>query len=207
LNESPAAPAPPSPDLILASSSRYRQELLARLQLRFAVIAPELDESPAPGETPPVLASRLALAKACAVAARHPAAVVIGSDQTATLDGTGLVGKPGTHERAVAQLRAASGRAMQFHTALAVVCLERNFRESVTVDTTVRFRDLTTEMIEAYLRAETPYDCTGSAKCEGLGVALLASIEGPDPTALIGLPLIALCPMLARAGIAVLPGA
>lgn len=192
-------------DLILASTSRYRRELLARLQLRFAVIAPGVDETPQAGETPPALAARLALAKADAVAARHPDAVVIGSDQTATRDGVELIGKPGTHERAVAQLRAASGRALHFHTAVAVVSLARGVREFATVATTVRFRELTPAQIDAYLRAETPYDCTGAAKCEGLGVALLAAIEGPDPTALIGLPLIALCPLLARAGIAVLP--
>lgn len=172
----------------------------------FAVIAPDVDETPHLGESPRGLAARLALAKAHAVAVRHPAAVVIGSDQTATLDGIGLVGKPGNHERALEQLRAASGQAMQFHTALAVVRIVTGFSEVVTVDTTVRFRALSPALIEAYLRAETPYDCAGSAKCEGLGAVLLSAIEGPDPSALIGLPLIALCPMLSRAGIAVLPG-
>lgn len=193
-------------DLILASGSRYRQELLERLQLDFSVIVPAVDESSAGDETPRALAERLALAKAEAVAARHPEAVVIGSDQAATLDGRDIVGKPGTHERAVAQLRSASGRAMHFHTAVAVVCAASGHREVVTVPTTVHFRPLSDELIEAYLRAETPYDCAGSAKCEGLGASLLESIDGPDPSALIGLPLIELCQMLARAGIAVLPG-
>ena len=193
-------------DLILASGSRYRQELLERLQLDFSVIVPAVDESALGDETPRELAERLALAKAEAVAARHPEAVVIGSDQAATLDGRESVGKPGSHERAVAQLRAASGRTMHFHTALAVICAASGHREVVTVPTTVRFRRLSDELIEAYLRAETPYDCAGSAKCEGLGAILLEAIDGPDPSALIGLPLIELCQMLARAGIAVLPG-
>ncbi len=193
-------------DLILASGSRYRQELLERLRLEFSVIVPAIDESPLADEVPWALAERLALAKAAAVAARHPAALVIGSDQVATIDGRDIVGKPGTHERAVAQLRSASGRAMAFYTAVAVVCGASGFREIVTVPTTVRFRTLSTELIEAYLHAETPYDCAGSAKCEGLGATLLESIEGPDPSALIGLPLIELCRMLARAGMPVLPG-
>ncbi len=200
------APHQSSRDLILASGSRYRQELLARLQLNFSVIVPAIDESPAVGEAPRTLAERLALAKAAAVAARHPEAVVIGSDQAATVDGRDIVGKPGSHERAVAQLQAASGRAMEFHTAVAVVCAATGFREVVTVPTTVRFRSLSDELIESYLRAETPYDCAGAAKCEGLGAVLLEAIDGPDPSALIGLPLIALCQMLVRAGIDVLPG-
>ena len=197
---------PSSRDLILASGSRYRQELLARLLLEFSVVVPAVEESARPEEGVRELAERLALAKAGVVAGRHPEAVVIGSDQAATTDGRDIVGKPGGHEAAVAQLRAASGKALTFHTALAVVCAATGHSEVQTVSTTVRFRVLSDELIEAYLRAETPYDCAGSAKCEGLGVALLESIDGPDPTALIGLPLIELCPMLARAGIAVLPG-
>ncbi|HYF58251.1 MAG TPA: Maf family nucleotide pyrophosphatase [Burkholderiaceae bacterium] len=189
---------PPAP-LVLASTSAYRRELLGRLRLPFEVEAPGVDETPRPGETPREAACRLSLAKAAAVAARRPDAVVIGSDQTATLDGVGIVGKPGDHARARVQLRAASGRAMTFHTGL---CVIRPGAAPLVdcVDTRVRFRALSDDEIERYLRAETPYDCAGSAKSEGLGVTLLDAQEGPDPSALVGLPLIRLSAMLRDAG-------
>lgn len=190
--------------LILASTSRYRRELLSRLVPAFDVVAPGVDESPLAGEAPRVLAQRLALAKARAVASAHPDAVVIGSDQVATLDDATPIGKPGTHARAVEQLRAASGRAMRFHTALAVVCEARGFEASAVDDTAVRFRALLDAEIEDYLRREQPYDVAGSAKSEGLGIALLEAIETRDPTALIGLPLIALSGLLAQAGVPLL---
>jgi len=190
---------PPRP-LVLASTSRYRSELLQRLRLPFTVRAPGVDETPLPGETPHDLALRLALAKADAVAALEPTAVVIGSDQVADLDGR-AIGKPGNHERAAGQLRAMSGRTVVFRTALAIVCLQTGFRELAMAPVTVRFRELADEEIERYLRAEQPYDCAGSAKAEALGIALLASIESDDPTALIGLPLIRTCDLLRRAGI------
>lgn len=186
--------------LILASTSRYRRELLQRLRLPFEVVAPEVDETPRPGETPATLAPRLALAKAHAVAALHPQAVVIGSDQVAELDGQ-PIGKPGTHERAVAQLRLMSGREVLFHTALAVVHQGSGHAAVDTARVCVRFRALTDAEIERYLRLDQPYDCAGSAKCESLGVTLLDAIDSDDPTALVGLPLIRTCAMLRAAGI------
>ena len=188
------------PPLILASTSRYRQELLSRLRLPFEVLAPEIDESALPGEAPPQLALRLALAKARAVAERRPEAVVIGSDQVADLDGEAL-GKPGTHERAVRQLQRMRGRELQFHTAIAVVRADAGFEQSALSSVTVGFRALDDEEIEHYLRAEQPYDCAGSAKCETLGIALLERIDSDDPTALVGLPLIRTSELLRRAGI------
>jgi len=190
--------------LILGSTSPYRRELLARLRLPFDVASPEIDETPQPGEPPRDLACRLALAKAHAVAARFPAAVVIGSDQVADLDGQPL-GKPGTHERAVAQLRQMRGKTVVFQTAVAVVCRDTGFEQVDLAPVRVRFRDLDDAEIEAYLRAETPYDCAGSAKSEGLGITLLASIENDDPTALVGLPLIRTSRLLRAAGLALLP--
>ena len=189
----------PRPALILASTSRYRRELLERLRLPFTVHAPEVDESPLAGEAPAAMARRLALAKARVVAQRHPAAIVIGSDQVAELDGA-AIGKPGSHERAVAQLRTMSGRTVLFHTAVAVVCVERGFDSEALVPVTVRVRQLSDAEIEHYLRAEQPYDCAGSARIEGLGITLVAKLEGEDPNALIGLPLIALCDMLRNEG-------
>ncbi len=189
-----------TPPLILASTSRYRRELLQRLRLPFSVQAPEVDETPRPGETPAALASRLALAKAEAVAARHPEALVIGSDQVADLDGQ-AIGKPLVHERAVAQLRMMSGRGVTFHTALAVVCRARAFSAAELAPVRVRFRSLSEAEIERYLRLEQPYDCAGSAKCETLGIALLESIDSDDPTALVGLPLIRTCALLRRGGL------
>jgi septum formation protein len=190
----------PHPALILASTSPYRRELLRRLRIPFDTVAPGVDETPRAGETPQALARRLSLEKARAVAARRPDALVIGSDQTATFDGVATIGKPGTHARAVAQLRAASGRTLVFHTGL---CLWRPDAAPLLdcVDTRVRFRPLADDEIERYLWAETPYDCAGAAKSEGLGVSLLESQEGPDPTALVGLPLIRLAGMLREAGL------
>lgn len=186
--------------LILGSTSRYRRELLQRLGLAFDVQPPGVDETPRPGETPAALATRLAGEKAREVAARFPQAVVIGSDQVADLDGR-PVGKPGDHAGAVAQLRAASGRTLVFHTALRVVCVEAGFDEGASVPVEVRFRPLTDAEIERYLVRERPYDCAGSAKSEGLGIALLEAIRCDDPTALVGLPLIATAGLLRRAGI------
>ncbi len=188
------------PPLILASTSPYRRELLQRLRIPFETVAPGVDETPRPGETPADLARRLSLEKARAVAVRRPEALVIGSDQAATLDGVATIGKPGTHARAVAQLRAASGATLVFHTGL---CLWRPDGPPIVdcVDTRVRFRTLADDEIERYLWAETPYDCAGSAKSEGLGVSLLDAQEGPDPTALVGLPLIRLAGMLREAGL------
>ena len=197
--------AHPTPNrrLILGSTSRYRRELLQRLQIPFEVVTPDVDETPFPGEIPSVLAARLALAKARAVAAAMPDAVVIGSDQVADLDGQPL-GKPGTHERAVAQLRQMRGQTVIFQTAVAVVCIASGFEQSSLAAVKVTFRDLTDDEIENYLRAEQPYDCAGSAKSEGLGIALLSSIESDDPTALVGLPLIRTCNMIRAAGISLL---
>ena len=189
--------------VILASTSRYRRELLTRLQLPFEVHAPDVDETPLPGEAPGALAQRLALEKARAVAARFPEAVVIGSDQVADLGGEPL-GKPGDHERAVAQLRRMRGQTLVFQTAVAVVCQATGFVERDLASVRVVFRDLSDDAIEHYLRAEQPYDCAGSAKSEGLGIALLSSIESDDPTALVGLPLIRTCQMIRAAGIPLL---
>jgi septum formation protein len=189
--------------LVLGSTSRYRRELLQRLNVPFSVVAPDVDETPAAGEAPGTLALRLALAKAHAVSAQHPEAVVIGSDQVADLNGAAL-GKPGHHERAVEQLRQMRGQTVVFHTALAVVCAATGFEQVDTAPVRVKFRDLNDDEIERYLRAEQPYDCAGSAKSEGLGIALLDAIESDDPTALIGLPLIRTCKMLRAAGL-VLP--
>jgi septum formation protein len=189
--------------LVLGSTSRYRRELLQRLGLPFEVDSPQVDETPLPGEAPAALARRLALAKARAVATRHPKAVVIGSDQVADLNGEPL-GKPGTHERAVTQLQRMRGQVVVFQTALSVVCLESRFEASDLAEVRVRFRSLTDEAIETYLRAEQPYDCAGSAKSEGLGIALLESIDNDDPTALIGLPLIRTCRLLREAGLPLL---
>ena len=194
---------PQEPPLILASTSRYRRELLERLRIPFQALSPETDETPLPGEAPAALAERLALAKAQALAARFPDAVVIGADQVADVDGV-AIGKPGNHERAVDQLRTMSGRTVVFQTALAVVRATTGFAEVRRAAVSVRFRRLTDAEIEFYLRTEQPYDCAGSAKCETLGIALLEAIESDDPTALIGLPLIALTAMLERAGLPVI---
>lgn len=191
--------------LILASSSPYRHELLARLHLTFESIAPEIDETPLAGETPQATALRLAQAKAAAIALRAPGALIIGSDQVATL-GSRQIGKPGSHANALRQLQLLRGQSVVFHTAL---CLLDGRREApagkiqlADVASTVTFRDLSDRELDAYLRIEQPYDCAGSAKNEGLGIALLEKIESTDPTALTGLPLIALVSMLRHAGLA-----
>ncbi len=184
-------------DLILASTSRYRAELLGRLRLPFSSEAPQVDETALPGEAPAALAARLAVAKARTVADRRPGSWVIGSDQVAELDGTPL-GKPGTAEAACAQLAAMSGKEVHFHTAL---CLANGEQVLQATDlTTVRFRTLGREEILRYVTAEQPLDCTGSFKCEGLGISLFDAIDNRDPTALIGLPLIALSRLLREAG-------
>lgn len=189
--------------LILGSTSRYRQELLARLKLPFLTESPDVDETPEPSEAPAELARRLALAKAREVAARFPHAVVIGSDQVADLRGEPL-GKPGTHERAVAQLQRMRGETVVFQTAVAVVCQETGFEQCELAAVRVVFRELDDAQIERYLQAERPYDCAGSAKSEGLGIALLERIDNDDPTALIGLPLIRTCHLLRAAGVSIL---
>jgi septum formation protein len=194
-------PSSSPPRLILASSSAYRRELLGRLRLPFEAIAPDIDETPLPGEAPEATALRLARAKAEAIALLHPGALVIGSDQVAILDGA-QIGKPGDHARALAQLQTMRGREVVFHTAL---CLWDGRDASAQVENVqvfVRFRNLPDAELDAYLRIEQPYDCAGSAKNEGLGIALLERIDSLDPTALTGLPLIALTGMLRRAGVA-----
>jgi septum formation protein len=186
--------------LILGSTSRYRRELLQRLRVPFEVVSPDVDETPLANEAPQALATRLALAKAKAVAALHPNAVVIGSDQVADLNGEPL-GKPGTHERAVLQLQRMRGQTVVFQTAVSVVCQASGFEQTELAQIKVRFRELSDAEIEAYLRAEEPYDCAGSAKSEGLGIALLDAIDNDDPTALIGLPMIRTARLLRAAGI------
>ncbi len=190
----------PAAPLVLASTSPYRRELLARLRLPFTVCAPQVDEAAQPGEAPAALALRLAVAKARAVAATQPQAVVIGSDQVAELDGE-AIGKPGTHARALAQLRRMRGRSVAFHTAVAVVRAADGFEQARLASVQVRFRALDDAQLEHYLRTEQPYDCAGAAKCETLGIALLAAIESDDPTALVGLPLIRTCELLRLAGV------
>ena len=194
-------PSSSAPRLILASSSAYRRELLERLHLPFEAIAPHIDESPLPGEAPQATALRLARAKAEAIALRHPGALVIGSDQVATLDGA-QIGKPGDHPRALAQLQTMRGREVVFHTALCLWDGRDGTAQAENVQVFVRFRDLPDAELDAYLRIEQPYDCAGSAKNEGLGIALIERIDSLDPTALTGLPLIALTGMLRRAGVA-----
>ncbi|CAM3954353.1 Maf family nucleotide pyrophosphatase [Bordetella tumulicola] len=186
------------PRLILASSSPYRRELLSRLRLPFEAISPDVDETPRPGESPAELALRLSVDKAMAVAANHAGSIVIGSDQVATIDGS-PIGKPGDFDRARAQLRALAGHTVEFHSALAVTDGQRV--EKTGVITLCRFRPLPDAMIDAYLRAEEPYDTAGSAKAESLGIALMESIRSDDPTAIIGLPLIALTRMLMTFGL------
>ncbi len=185
--------------LILGSTSRYRRELLLRFGLPFAVAAPDVDETPQPSESPRNLAERLALSKALDVAERFPDAIVIGADQVADLHGEPL-GKPGTHERAFEQLKQMSDQTVIFQTALSVVCKESGFVASELAPVEVRFRKLSEDEIERYLRAEQPYDCAGSAKSEGLGITLLDAIVSDDPTALIGLPLIRTARLLRAAG-------
>ena len=189
--------------LILASTSPYRRELLDRLGLPFEVANPQTDEASLPNETPETLALRLSEAKARAVIADFPDALIIGSDQVATVDGK-IYGKPGTHERAVAQLRELSGKTVNFFTGLCLLDSKTGESQVRGIPTLVTFRQLSDSEIENYLRREPAYNCAGSAKSEGLGIALLASMQGDDPNALVGLPLIALCDMLRNHGVRVL---
>lgn len=191
------------PSIVLASTSRYRRELLERLRLPFDMRAPDIDEMALPSESPRETALRLAREKAVTVAALFPGAVVIGSDQTVDADGVSL-GKPMTHEGALEQLQLLQGRSAVFYTAVAVVGPASNNVQEDCVQTTVKFKRMATERLENYLRADQPYDCAGAAKIESLGIALIDSVESSDPTALIGLPLIRLTSMLAAAGVDVL---
>lgn len=189
------------PAIVLASTSPYRRELLARLRLRFEVRAPAVDETALPGEAARETALRLAQAKARAVAPDCPAALIIGCDQVAVLDGV-LLGKPGNHANAVAQLKAMRGRSVLFHTALTLLNARTGALQTAEVPTTVRFRQYGDAEIERYLEMERPYDCAGSAKIEGLGIVLVESVHSSDPTALIGLPLMQLAAMLRNEGVA-----
>ena len=191
------------PQIVLASTSKYRRELLARLGLPFEVAAPGVDEIPLPNEAPQDRARRLAEAKAREVATRFPQAIVIGSDQVAVLEGATL-GKPGNHANALRQLKAMRAKEVVFHTALCLYNAASGQAETRVVPYSVRFRDYSDAQIEHYLQREQPYDCAGSARCEGLGIALIAEMRGGDPNALIGLPLIALTEMLAAQGVQVI---
>ncbi len=181
-----------APDIVLASTSPFRRELLARLGLPFLTASPDVDETPLPGEAPEATAMRLSESKARAVAARHPEALIIGSDQVACLEGR-VFGKPGSHDNAVRQLQTMRGRSVNFFTGLCLLNARTGLARLRGVSTLVTFRDLSDDEIERYLRKEQPYNCAGSAKSEGLGIALIARMAGEDPNALIGLPLIALC--------------
>jgi septum formation protein len=194
---------PPFPQIVLASTSQYRRALLARLGLPFEVASPGVDETPLANELPEATARRLAEAKASAVAERFPQAIVIGSDQVAVLDGIPL-GKPGNHGNALRQLQAMRGKEVAFHTALCLCHAASGRTATRVVPYHVRFRDYSDAQIERYLEREQPYDCAGSARCEGLGIALIAEMRGADPNALIGLPMIALTEMLAEQGVSVL---
>lgn len=189
--------------LVLASSSPFRRELLSRLGLPFEIIVPDIDETARSGETPQELVERLSIAKARAVAARTPDALIIGSDQVAVYDGA-IVGKPHTHANAVRQLRAAAGKKVMLYTGLALLNAANGRVQSEVVPYGVTFRPLTDAQIESYLNKEQPYDCAGSVRSEGLGVALLERFEGDDPNTLIGLPLIRLVRMLENEGVSVI---
>ncbi|ATL99947.1 septum formation inhibitor Maf [Aeromonas sp. CA23] len=187
--------------LILASTSRYRKALLEKLALPFECAAPEVDESPLPGESAEVLVARLALAKASAIADRFDQGLIIGSDQVCVCDGQ-ILGKPGTVEKAVAQLMAAQGRSVTFYTGLCVLDAASGRAEQLVEPFTVHFRTLDEAALRRYVEAELPLDCAGSFKCEGMGIVLFKGLEGRDPNALIGLPLIGLIELLARHGLA-----
>lgn len=189
--------------LVLASTSPYRRELLGRLGIPFEIANPQTDESPLPGESPEALALRLSEAKARAVAAQFPDALIIGSDQVATVDGK-IYGKPGDHARAVAQLQELSGKTVNFFTGLCLFDARDGQAAVRGVPTLVTFRELSLDAIENYLRREPAYNCAGSAKSEGLGIALLQRLHGDDPNALVGLPLIALCDLLLAKGVRIL---
>ncbi|MCG5516100.1 MULTISPECIES: nucleoside triphosphate pyrophosphatase [unclassified Ectothiorhodospira] len=188
-----------NPGLVLASTSPFRRELLQRLALPFDTCSPQVDETPRPGEGPNAMVARLAEAKARAGARQKPDHLIIGSDQCAELDGR-ILGKPGDHQRALEQLTAASGRTVVFHTGLCLLNAVTGEAQVDVVPFKVRFRALSPEQIDHYLRKEQPYQCAGSIKSEGLGIALFEAMEGDDPTALVGLPLIRLCTLLERAG-------
>lgn len=192
-------------ELVLASSSPYRAQLLQRLGLPFAICAPDIDETALPQESAGQLVKRLARQKAAAVAEQHPQALIIGSDQVAEAAGR-FLGKPGSVERAQAQLAELSGQTVTFHTGLCVLDAARAAEQADVVPTIVHFRTLTAAEIADYVARERPLDCAGAFKSEGLGIALFEALEGSDPNALVGLPLIALCTMLRRAGVAVLGG-
>ena len=189
--------------LILASSSPFRRELLERLKIPFEVMAPEIDETPFPGETPEKLVERLSIEKARAIAVLHPGALVIGSDQVAVYDGA-IVGKPHSHDKAVQQLRAASGKTVTLYTGLALINNDSRRVQCEVIPYRVTFRELTDAQIESYLRKEQPYSCAGSVRSEGLGIALLEKFAGDDPNTLIGLPLIRLVRMLENEGIQII---
>lgn len=189
-------------ELILASSSPYRKQLLDRLQLDYRCLSPEVDESLKPGENPVDYVCRLARAKAESIARQYPDAVVIGSDQCAVSDGE-ILGKPGSHEVALRQLQRTRGNTVVFHTGLCVTCVARGFERVDEIPFSVEFRELTDAQLERYLQREQPYDCAGSFKAEGYGICLFSRLHGDDPTALIGLPLIRLVAFLEAAGIKV----
>ena len=189
--------------LVLASTSPYRRELLARLGVPFETATPDVDETPLAGETPDGTAQRLSVLKAQVVAKQFPDALIIGSDQVALLEGRQL-GKPGTHEKAVAQLQSMRGKALEFHTALTLINAATGHVQTVNVPVRLVMRDYTDAQIEAYLRKDQPYNCCGSARSESLGIALIARYETEDPNALVGLPLIKLTEMLANEGLDVL---
>lgn len=191
--------------LVLASTSPYRRELLTRLQIPFAVIAPEVDETPLPGEAPEATALRLSQRKAQAAQTAYPAALIIGSDQVATLEGR-QIGKPGTYDKALEQLRLMRGKSVVFHSALTLYNSVSGDMQTASVPTTVHYRDLSDAQIVSYLSKDTPYNCAGSARIESLGIALIEKLDTADPSALIGLPLIELTRMLAAQGLDVLAG-
>ncbi len=188
------------PKIVLASGSRYRQQLLGRLGIDFESCAPDVDETPKPQESPAELAMRLAEAKAVALTKQFPSALIIGSDQTAACGDT-LLGKPGTIQRAQEQLRLCRGKQVTFYTGLCLINNDTGTQETSLTPFSVSFLNLSDRQIERYIEKEQPLDCAGSFKCEGLGSALFEKLEGQDPTALIGLPLISLCAMLRRAGL------
>lgn len=189
--------------IILASSSPYRRKLLERLGLAFEVIDPKVDETPRPGEPPEVLVERLAVAKARTVTQRRPGSLTIGSDQVAA-QGASIIGKPRNHEQAVQQLRQMSGGVIKLYTGLALINADSGRVQSDVVTFTITFRHLSERQIDGYLRNAKPYDCTGSVRVEGLGIALLERLEGEDPNAVIGLPLIRLVQMLENENVKVL---
>ena len=188
------------PELILGSSSPYRRELLERLRLPFTVVSPKIDETPKAGETPPETALRLALEKARHIAQSHPNALIIGADQVATVNGE-QIGKAGGFDKALAQLQMMRGKTALFHSALCLYDARNDSYQLENIITKTTFRDLPDDELAAYLRIEQPYDCAGSAKVEALGITILEKVESDDPTALVGLPLIALTGMLRAAGV------